>query len=56
MLLTRQLQLPDIVSSVALARDGYFNAAMANAIGSQVLKLKYDHYLCTRELLSKFVL
>jgi len=29
-------QLPDIVSSISLARDGYFNGAMANAVGSQV--------------------
>lgn len=32
-------QLPDIVSSIALARDGYFNGAMANAIGSQVISI-----------------
>ena len=29
-------QLPDVVSSISLARGGYFNGAMANAIGSQV--------------------
>jgi Ca2+/Na+ antiporter len=30
------VQIPDTVSAVALARSGYYNAAMAGAIGSQV--------------------
>ena len=32
-------QLPDIMSSVALARGGYSDAAMAGAVGSQVINL-----------------
>ena len=32
-------QIPDIVNSIALARGGYFDAAMANAIGSQVINV-----------------
>ncbi len=32
----RLCQIPDTVSAVALARNGYYNAAMAGAIGSQV--------------------
>lgn len=32
-------QLPDIVSSVALAKAGYFDGAMAGAIGSQVTSI-----------------
>ena len=29
-------KIPDTVSAVALARNGYYNAAVAGAIGSQV--------------------
>ena len=32
-------EIPDTISSVALARSGYFDAAMAGAIGSQVINI-----------------
>jgi len=32
-------QIPDIMNSIALSRSGFFDAAMANAIGSQVINV-----------------
>lgn len=30
------LQIPDVISSMALAKKGYYDGAMSGAIGSQV--------------------
>ena len=37
-------EVPDIVSSVALARRGLFDAALAGAIGSQVISIPLSFY------------
>jgi hypothetical protein len=47
------VQIPDTVSAVALARSGYYNAAMAGAIGSQVPNTTACTYCALRRCVVK---
>ena len=40
-------EIPDAISSVALARSGYYDGAMAGAIGSQVINISLEVALPT---------